>query len=494
LKAAIYIRVSTPGQAINGESLDMQKDRLLEYVKNQKWELFKTYEDGGFSGKDTNRPAFQQMMRDAALKKFDVLVVYKIDRLSRSVLDFHTTMKSLEKYGISFVSITQQFDTTNSMGRLMLAILVDFANFEREINVDRAIDSYLKRLQDGVNSGAIPFGYRREEKDVVIVPEEAEQVKKMFLLSSQGLSMNQIAKQMGFSGDHVRSVLRNPFYCGYLARKRDKFDHRIKEGSWEWFKGKQEPIIPEELWRRVADLRKRKIKNVVKKSTSLFGHLIYCPYCEHNLCFHSRTQKKRVVYYYQCDPVKIGGPACSQYVREEPLVVLLLKFLDKGYQFHISAPRRDIDIEDKVASLDRRINKILRLVSEELMPYEQGKAQIERLKEQKAALLASRIIELDYSSISDRLKQIRPLYSFMTREEQSRFWHILIDKIEARHDKLVVYWRFGKKHFIRRSALPDVLKKECAFTTDDAPRRHHKNERKFPACRFRATSKPSKFI
>jgi len=469
MKAAIYIRVSTPGQAINGESLDMQKDRLLEYVKNQKWELFKAYEDGGFSGKDTNRPAFQQMMRDAALKKFDVLVVYKIDRLSRSVLDFHTTMKSLEKYGISFVSITQQFDTTNSMGRLMLAILVDFANFEREINVDRAIDSYLKRLQDGVNSGAIPFGYRREGKDVVIVSEEAEQVKKMFLLSSQGLSMNQIAKQMGFSGDHIRSVLRNPFYCGYLARKRDKFDHRIKEGSWEWFKGKQEPIIPEELWRRVAGLRKSKAKMVFKKNVSLFSHLVYCPYCKHNLTFQTRVIKNRTILYYQCNPVKIGGVACFQYIREDPLVVLLLRYLDRGYQFRISAPRHDIDVEDKVASLDRRINKILRLISDELMPYEQGKVQIERLKEQKAALLASRIIELDYSSISDRLKQIRPLYSFMTREEQSRFWHTLIDKIEVRHDKIFVYWKFGKKYVIQKTVLSKVLKKISSLYGQIAP-------------------------
>jgi site-specific DNA recombinase len=153
MKAAVYTRVSTPGQAINGESLDMQKERLIEYVKNHNWELYKTYEDGGFSGKDTNRPAFQQMIKDAELKKFDVLVVYKIDRLSRSILDFHTTMKFLEKQNISFVSITQQFDTTNSMGRLMLAILVDFANFEREINVDRSYDTYFSRLKSGLSSG-----------------------------------------------------------------------------------------------------------------------------------------------------------------------------------------------------------------------------------------------------------------------------------------------------------------------------------------------------
>lgn len=182
MKAAIYIRVSTPGQAINGESLDMQKERLIEYVEAHGWKLYKAYEDGGFSGGTTNRPAFQEMMRDIEAKKFNVLVVYKIDRLSRSVLDFHTTMKTLEKHNIAFVSITQQFDTTTSMGRLMLGILVDFANFEREINVDRARDSYLSRLKGGVHSGMTPYGYKRENKQLVIIPEESEKVKEILTL------------------------------------------------------------------------------------------------------------------------------------------------------------------------------------------------------------------------------------------------------------------------------------------------------------------------
>jgi site-specific DNA recombinase len=107
MKAAIYIRVSTPGQAINGESLDMQKERLVSYAKAQDWNIYKTYEDGGFSGKDTDRPGFQAMLSDVQQNKFDILLVYKIDRLSRSTLDFHTTMDFLQKQDISFISATQ---------------------------------------------------------------------------------------------------------------------------------------------------------------------------------------------------------------------------------------------------------------------------------------------------------------------------------------------------------------------------------------------------
>lgn len=200
------------------------------------------------------------MMKDAELKKFDVLIVYKIDRLSRSILDFHTTMNFLQKQGISFVNVTQQFDTTNSMGRLMLAILVDFANFEREINVDRALDAYPKRLHDDVSSGAIPYGYKRVDKKVVIVPEQAEKVKEIYNLASQGLSMNNIARKTGFTKYHVRSILTNPYYTGSLTRRRDRFNLRMKEHNWEWHKDSHEPIIPLELFQRVAEIRKKNTK------------------------------------------------------------------------------------------------------------------------------------------------------------------------------------------------------------------------------------------
>ena len=452
MKAAIYIRVSTPGQAAEGESLDLQKERLIEYVKNHGWELYKTYEDGGFSGKDVNRPAFQKMMRDAEFKKFDVLVVYKIDRLSRSVLDFHTTMKFLEKQVISFVSVTQQFDTTTSMGRLMLNILIDFANFEREINVDRSIDSYLKRLQDGINSGAVPYGYKREGKEVIIVLDEAEKVKKIFSLSLQGLSMNEVARETGFTNYHVRSILTNPFYCGYLVRKRDKNEHRIKENEWKWHKGKHKSIITEELWRDVTDMRKRKMKIITKKTTSLFSHLIYCPYCKHNLCSHSRTKKEKIIFYYECDRIRIDDKSCGQYLREEALESILINYVNKVFEIHLPA-KREIDIDDEVANIDRKINKIVRMVEADLLSIEEGKLQAVKLKEQKAKLLTSKIIEVDFSKIEQKLKQLKQIYPYMTREEKSRLWHLLIEKMDAQKSKIVVHWRFGTKYTFRRAML-----------------------------------------
>jgi site-specific DNA recombinase len=344
------------------------------------------------------------------------------------------------------------------MGRLMLNILIDFANFEREINVDRAIDSYLKRLQDGINSGAVPYGYKREEKEVVIVSGEAEKVKDMFNLALQGISMNNIARKTGFTNYHVRSILTNPFYCGYIVRKRDKYERRIKESEWKWYKGKHEPIIAEDLWKEVEDLRKSKIKIVTKKSTGIFSHLIYCPYCKHNLCFHSRTTDSGMIFYYQCDRIKMDGKACSQYLREEPLEMVLLNCVNRLFEIRVPIPRREIDIEDKLLDIERRMDKIIKLIEEDYVTFENGTKQLDKLKEEKATVLASKIIELDYPKVAEKVKQIKQIYSFATREEKSRLWRILIERIEAYKDKLVVHWRFGKRQTIQRQKLSKLLK------------------------------------
>jgi site-specific DNA recombinase len=284
VKAAIYTRVSTVGQAQEGESLEMQKERLLAHINSQGWELFKVYEDAGISGGTSNRPAFQEMLRDAKARKFDILLVYKIDRLSRSILDFYETMQVLQASDISFVSLTQQFDTSTSGGRLMLAILVDFANFEREINVERSRDSYISRLYKGVHSGRTPFGYKREDGKLVVIPEQAETVNKAFDLALKGNSSIRISQELGLPIDLVKSILTNPVYTGFVCPRRDKHGHRVLDYS-QWHKGQHDAIISLDTFKLVSEKRSRPTKG---KHLALFSRLIYCPYCKHNLTAQKR--------------------------------------------------------------------------------------------------------------------------------------------------------------------------------------------------------------
>ncbi len=446
MKAAIYVRVSTPRQALKGESISMQKERLTAYIKAQGWKLYKIYEDKGFSGKNTARPAFQEMMKDAESRLFDVLVVYKIDRLSRSILDFHTTIEKLKKYNISFVSVTQQFDTTTSTGRLMLAILVDFANFEREIDVDRAIDSFQQRLQNGLPSGAIPYGYKRlKGNKVVIVPDEAEKVKEIYQLALKRYSMSEIAQKMGFSVWHVRSILRQPFYCGYLVRRRNGKNKRIPEEQWEWYKGQHKAIISLKTYQDVSQIRHSRAKNTKTKYARLFSKLIYCPYCEHNLSFHTRhwKNKKEITFYYICEKISRESKACSQYVNESKMEDLLLSAIEKLVNIDIKKDNKfkENNIEKELKQIDRKIRRLVAL-SERTGNVQEVARRINELKKRREEILKTPKKErtIDAREIKRIINNITNVYQYMSREEKAHFWHLAINRIIAYRDKFVIEW------------------------------------------------------
>src|SRR5690625_3070917 len=176
-RAAIYKRVST-SQQIDGISLQLQDERLRAYATAQGWDVAAEYEDAGLSGGNTDRPAYQRMMADAKARKFDVILVYKLDRLTRSVRDFHELADKLDRLGIAVVAVTQNIDTSSPTVRLLRNILIDFANFERELIAERSMDAKRRQTADGKYLGwRPPFGYRkvgeRGSSRLEVVPEEA---------------------------------------------------------------------------------------------------------------------------------------------------------------------------------------------------------------------------------------------------------------------------------------------------------------------------------
>jgi site-specific DNA recombinase len=447
MKAAIYVRVSTPGQAFNGESLDMQKEKLIEYVKSHNWNLYKTYEDGGFSGKDTERPGFQAMMSDVQRNKFDVLVVYKIDRLSRSILDFHTTMKVLQEHNISFVSLTQQFDTSISTGRLMLNILVDFANFEREINVDRAIDSFLNRFYKGLHSGQTPYGYMREDgNNLVIHPEQSEVVKKIFSLANQGISSRNIAKEVKLGVDRVKTILDNPIYAGYLAPRKDKHGYHDQDFS-KWTKGNHEVIINLELFFSVQ--KKYKKGQRLTKHTAIFQKLIYCPHCKHNYSFYVSNNKDKKRYFYKCVPLLKDGPHCYKTIDEDFLESLLMENIGKVFDTSISDDTDEIDIEKEIKRIDSKIDKILDLDIETL-PVDKIKKKIKLLQQEKADLIEQQKKNFQNHDITQYFKQIEEIYPYANREERKRLWNIMIKRVSIYDDYIEIFWNNEKKTRIKK--------------------------------------------
>src|SRR3978361_1653828 len=195
VRCAIYTRVSTEhGLDQEFNSLDAQYEAASAYIKSQAhagWTMIRSrYDDGGYSGGSTDRPDLQRLLEDIRARKIDVIVVYKVDRLTRSLADFAKLVELFDTHGVSFVSVTQQFNTTTSMGRLTLNVLLSFAQFEREVTSERIRDKIAAAATSAVSAapnaggwgvgGWPPLGAASHDRKIEVVEEEAEQVRTIF--------------------------------------------------------------------------------------------------------------------------------------------------------------------------------------------------------------------------------------------------------------------------------------------------------------------------
>ncbi len=266
VRCAIYTRKSTEEgleQAFN--SLDAQRDACAAYVMSQQhegWTLLPDhYDDGGISGGTIDRPAMQRLLADVREGKVDVIVVYKVDRLTRRLIDFAKIVEVLDEAGASFVSMTQAFNTTNSMGRLTLNVLLSFAQFEREVTGERIRDKIAASKRKGMwMGGPVPIGYDVIDRKLTINPEEAESVRLIFAQYLSSPSLDTLAEDLAKLG--VRSKQRmtrdgrlfggTPFRPGGL---RHILGNRIYLGEvnhkGQTFPGEHEAIIDHALWEKV---------------------------------------------------------------------------------------------------------------------------------------------------------------------------------------------------------------------------------------------------
>jgi site-specific DNA recombinase len=202
VRCAIYTRVSTEhGLDQEFNSLDAQYDAAAAYIKSQAhagWTMIRSrYDDGGYSGGSTDRPDLQKLLDDIRARKIDVIVVYKVDRLTRSLADFAKLVELFDAHGVSFVSVTQQFNTTTSMGRLTLNVLLSFAQFEREVTSERIRDKIAASKRKGLwVGGNLPLGYEMKDGKIAVVEEEAELVRSIFRRYLELGSVNELLRDL----------------------------------------------------------------------------------------------------------------------------------------------------------------------------------------------------------------------------------------------------------------------------------------------------------
>ncbi len=284
LRCAIYTRKSTEhGLELEFNSLDAQREACEAYIKSQAslgWKVIKQpYDDPAFSGGNLERPALQQLLKDIDAGKVDVVVVYKIDRLTRSLADFAKLVEAFDARSISFVAVTQQFNTTTSMGRLTLNVLLSFAQFERELSSERVRDKVAASRRKGKwTGGTVPLGYVAKDKKLVIDPTEAETVRIIFRRYIDLQSFSRLVTDLDKRG--IVTKRRNtkvkkfnggiPFTYGPLAHflKNRVYIGETGHGG-KWYPGEHKAIIDRKTFDKVQELlASSKTKRKVKRSES----------------------------------------------------------------------------------------------------------------------------------------------------------------------------------------------------------------------------------
>ena len=316
LRCAIYTRTSSDenlDQEFN--SLHAQREACEAFIQSQSgegWQLLSDqFEDGGFSGGSMDRPALQQLLAKIRDNQIDVVVVYKIDRLTRSLMDFARIVEIFDEHQVSFVSVTQAFNTTTSMGRLTLNVLLSFAQFEREVTAERIRDKIAASKKKGIwMGGSVPLGYRVKNRKLMIVDREAETIRFIFRRYLELQSIRKLADELNasrltirrgkprsesgyitapFRSGNLRHILANPIYIGKI-RHRDQL-----------YEGEHDSIIDQDLFDQTQlQLKqcapKRRYASNTKDSHLLTG-LLFDETGDRLTPTHTRNHGRRYRYY-----------------------------------------------------------------------------------------------------------------------------------------------------------------------------------------------------
>lgn len=358
-KCALYIRVSTHWQ-IDKDSLPVQREDLINYAKYalniDKYEIF---EDAGYSAKNTDRPAFQQMMARLRTGEFSHLVVWKIDRISRNLLDFAEMYAEIKNLGITFVSKNEQFDTSNAMGEAMLKIILVFAELERNMTSERVTAVMLARASNGQwNGGRVPYGYDydKETSTFSINEVEASVINMIYDTYERVQSLLVVARTLNEKGILPRSgtpwnpttistMLKNPFYTG--AYRYNYHDESKSGGNtsnkflkpkddWILVQDHHPAIIPAERQDRVCAIlednrrsNKRSSKTYVRKNTHIFAGVLYCGYCGSQM--QSTVDRERADGYrpsiYACSRKRRFDDCENKYISDVVVAPFVLNYI-----------------------------------------------------------------------------------------------------------------------------------------------------------------------
>jgi len=475
LRCAVYTRKShEDGLEQEFNSLDAQRDAGENYIASQKlngWQLLPNrYDDGGFSGGNMERPALKRLLADVEAGKIDIILVYKLDRLSRSLLDFMRLAEMLEKHNVSFVSVTQEINTSSSAGRMMLNILMTFAQYEREVIAERIRDKIAGAKKRGKYCGGCPvLGYDSdpETKKLAINATEAELVKKIFERYCQIGSARLVAQELnaqGFrnkswetrKGKHVGGgefnpaiiyrTLNNPLYIGQVTHY-DKV-----------FPGEQSPIISEQQWQKTQKLLNGNLVAGYSRKISMdspFRGLLQCGHCHGSLGL-TYTQKGEQRYvYYICEkdakrattvcPVKrIAANDLEQLIMRQlgeilrtPTLLAKTYFaaqeINEAEIIRLQAEQKELQKQQ-----ERLRDEILQVIQANSGDHQEEtrriKIELEETNRQLADIQTGIKCQVTHENIIEMFNSLDELWEELFPVERYRLLHLLMEKITVSVD------------------------------------------------------------
>ncbi|WP_308636152.1 recombinase family protein [Paenibacillus silvisoli] len=300
MKTAIYTRVSTEEQAKEGYSIDAQESRLKDFARSQGWEIADMYVDDGYSAKDLERPEMKRLIKDIKKGKIDVVLVYKLDRLVRSVLNLHELLQIFDKHDVKFRSATEMFDTTSAMGRFFITLVGAMAQWERENLAERVKMGMEQKHQNGErNGGPIPFGYDRSSDGKLVKNEEEGKILMRIFEMHKKMSLRSVAIKLNNEGHQNREgrwnystlqyIASNPVYYGKL-----RWDDEIVDGD-------HEPYITEEAFLELQNIRTSRFVSRSKTTNGyIYTGVLRCGKCGSRMIGTGSRRKKSFIKSYKC--------------------------------------------------------------------------------------------------------------------------------------------------------------------------------------------------
>lgn len=445
MRCAIYVRVSTEEQAKEGYSLNAQIEKLEAFAYSQSWTITKRYIEEGKSAKDIDRPELKKLL--AELDQFDVVLVYKLDRLSRSVGDINYLLKTFDESKVSFKSATEPYDTTTSQGKLLINIFASLAQFEREQLAERVKMGMRRKHDEGLRNGSTaPFGYDLVNGKLVINENEAKWVKYIFeTYLTKGAT--HIAKHLTNKGvltkqgvywrdTSIRYALSNPVYYGYLRwNYRELSGKRTYEESI--VPGEHDAIIDKSLFNEVQKVRQERQQKGTKTTTSyMFSGVLRCARCGDLMFGGKNVLKNSVSRFYRCHTRSKFNKCDMPNVPENVLEEHFLKMLD--------APVIDLpdvveeidvnDIEKEIVKLSKRLNRIEDLYLDGEMTKENYRVKKNEVIKKQMELqdqLETIEVQTDPQHVQLILSQLKEHWFKYSFEERKQFIQDIVESINV---------------------------------------------------------------